>query len=126
MTLVIDETTYNVPIISINRKPAALFKFAERTQDGKLHSEMIGQFYNYDLVVGQSLRSSDYAAFWVKLTEAVESHEITLPDEDGDRTFTCYFADVKDTMVKDLVSGHYFKGLAFSVIATDPSVVPSS
>jgi hypothetical protein len=126
MSLVIDGTTYDLPLKVINRTADLLFKYGERTEDGVLHSEILGVFYNYSVECGQSANNvADYAALWVKLTEAVESHTITMPDEDGDKTFTCYFADIKDETVKWNTTQNYFRGLSFSIIAISPAVVPA-
>lgn len=121
MSIVIDSITYNVPIKTLNRKADALDKFAERTEDGVLHREPIGVFYNYDVVMGMSANNvSDYAALFLKLTEAVESHTITLLGS----TFTAYIANVKDEAVKDDGVNRYYRNLSFSVIAISPTITP--
>lgn len=120
MTIVIDSTTYDVPIISINRKAEMLYKFAERTVDGILHSELIGEYTNFDVVMGMSKNNvSDYAALFLKLTEPVTSHTITILGT----SFSCYFAGIKDEVVKDKGTP-YFRNLGFSVIATSPTRTP--
>ena len=125
MSLVIDSVTYNLPIKIINRKADALYKYAERVESGELKSELIGFYFNYDVEVGQSANNIvDYAALWVKITEPVESHEITMPDESGTLTFDCYFANIKDEVVKWKTAQNYFRNLSFSIIAISPSRVP--
>lgn len=127
MSLTIDGTTYNLPLKVVNRTASSLFKIAERTADGHLHTETIGWFYNFDVEVGMSANNvTDYAALWVKLTEPVESHEITMPNESGSLTFDCYFADINDTVMKWNEGGvNYFKNLSFSVIGISPARVPA-
>jgi hypothetical protein len=121
MTIVIDSTTYNVPIKSINRKAEALDRYAERTEDGVLHRELIGVYYNYDVVMGMSANNvTDYAALFTKLTEAVASHSVTLLGN----TFTAYVAGVKDEAVKDNGVTRYYRNLSFSLIAVSPTVTP--
>ena len=121
----IDGTTYNIPYTVVNRKAEMLYKFAERTEDGVLHSELIGVYYNYDLQMAQSKEhTSDYTALWVKLTEPVESHTVIVPDESGTLTFTAYFANVRDGLIKEGAT-NYFKGLSFSIIATSPARTPA-
>lgn len=125
MTITIDSVTYDLPLKVVNRTASSLMKYAERTEDGVLHTETIGWFYNYDVEIGQSKNNvADYAALWVKLSAAVESHEITLPDEDGTKTFNCYFAGVKDEAVKWNTTQNYFRNLSFSIIAISPAVTP--
>ena len=125
MSIIIDTVTYNLPLKIVNRKAEILFKFAERTADGVLHSEPIGTYYNYDVEVGMSKNNvTDYAALWLKLTEPTGEHEITLPDESGDLTFDCYFANIKDDVAKTGAT-NYFRNLSFSVIAISPARVPA-
>lgn len=125
MSIIIDSTTYDIPLKVVKRKAELLFKFAERTQDGHLHSEIIGTFYNFDCEAGMSANNvSDYAALWVKITEPTETHEITMPDESGTLTFDCYFANISDQVVRQKSGTNYFRNLAFSVIATTPARTP--
>lgn len=125
MSLVIDGVTYNIPLKVVNRKADMLYKYAERTVDGKLHSELIGVYYNYDLECGPSRENpSHYTALWVKLTQPVEEHEITLPDESGSLTFDCYFANIRDEVVRQKGGTNYFRNLSFSVIAISPARTP--
>ena len=50
--ITIDGTQYDVPIVSMKRSADDLYKYAERTEDGVLHSEKIGVYFNYQIVVG--------------------------------------------------------------------------
>lgn len=126
MFLTIDSVTYNIPLKPIRRKAELLFKYAERTEDGILHTQVIGTYFNYDLELGDSVYDLDeYILLWQKLTEPVESHTITIPDEDGVHTFDCYFANINDREVKATNAGaRRFKDLSFSVIATSPARTP--
>ena len=125
MSIVIDSTTYNVPLKVVTRKADFLYKYAERTEDGVLHSELIGVYYNFDVEVGMSTNNvTDYAALFLKLTEAVETHQITLQAPSSYTTFSCYFANVKDEVAKDKGTP-YFRNLSFSVIAISPARVPA-
>src|SRR5574340_410654 len=99
--IIIDGITFNIPIVSIHRKADFLDKYAERTEDGILHRELIGVYFNYELKFGSTAPNTEYAALWQKLTEPEEFHTVTLPDEDGDFTFTAYFAGVSDDLRKD-------------------------
>jgi hypothetical protein len=124
MSITIDSTMYDIPIKVVNRKADTLYKYAERTEDGVLHSELIGVYYNYDLECGMSANNvTDYAALWLKLTEPVESHTIVLPDESDTLTFDCYFANVRDEVTKTGAT-NYFRNLSFSVIAISPARTP--
>lgn len=122
MSLVIDGTTYNVPVLSIGRKADFLDKYAERTEDGVLHRELIGVYFNYQLKLGSSASNTEYAALWAKLTEPTEFHTVIVPDEDGDFTFTAYFANISDELRKDKGAAQKFwKNLTVNFIAKEPA-----
>ncbi len=121
MSITVDGITYNVPLKTINRNAEPLYKYAERVENGDLKSELIGVYINYDLSAGMSKSNvDDYAALFLKLTEPVPSHEITLL---GD-TFQCYFANVKDEVAKQTPDQIYFRNLTFSVISISPTRKP--
>lgn len=118
----IDGTTYNIPVLSLTRKADFLDKYAERTEDGVLHRELIGVYYNYQLTFGHTNDTAEYASLWDKLTEPEEFHTVVVPDEDGESySFTAYFANVGDTLrrVKDSVT--FFKTLTVNFIAKSPA-----
>jgi hypothetical protein len=120
VTIVIDSVTYDVPIKALRRKADKLYKYAERTEDGVLHSELIGVYFNYELQAGMSVSNvADYAALWTKITSADESYSITVLGT----TFNCYFANINDEVVKDKATDH-FRNLTFSVIAISPALTP--
>ncbi|RPJ29441.1 MAG: hypothetical protein EHM33_00920 [Chloroflexi bacterium] len=123
MSVVIDSTTYDVPFKVIDRSASTVDKYAERTEDGVLHRELIGVYFIYKLEFGMSLNNvTDYAALWLKLTEAAESHEITLL---GD-TYDCYFPDPKDKVVKiKNGSTYYYRDLSVTVIPISPTRTPA-
>lgn len=126
--ITIDSTTYDVNIKLISRKPDALYKYAERTQDGVLQKEIIGQYFNYDVQCGMSVNNvTDYAALFLKITEPVEFHTITnMPGAPtGYESFECYFAGIKDDVAKWTDAGvKYFRNLSFSIIQRRPSRTP--
>ena len=126
MSLTIDSTTYNVNIKVINRRAEGLDKYAERTEDGILHRELIGWYFNFDVECGMSIHNvTDYAALFLKLTEPVAFHTVTMPAPSGYGTFECYFAGVRDEAVKWYVGGtQYFRNLSFSIIAKSPARTP--
>jgi len=93
--VIIDNQTYQVPVISMKRKAEFLDKYAERTADGQLHRELIGVFFNYQIQFGRA-SVSEYHRLWDKLTEPQEFHTVTVPDEDGFFTYKAYFSNVGD------------------------------
>ncbi len=123
--IIIGGHTYNIPVVSLTRTADFLDKYAERTEDGVLHRELIGVYFNYKLQLGATTDTAEYAALWDKLTEAVEFHSVTVPDEDGvSYTFTAYFASVGDELrkIKDAVT--FWKTLTVNFIAQSPARTP--
>lgn len=121
MTITIDTIEYDIPVISIERSADFLYKFAERTADGIMHSELIGVYFNYKLKFGATTDTAEYALLWDKLTEAEESHTVVVPDEDDTLTFTAYFSNVKDKLRRDKAAANYWKDLTVNFIAMEPA-----
>lgn len=119
--ITIDSVQYNVKIVEMKRSAEFLYKYAERTADGILNSEMIGVYFNYQIVFARNDDENAYIALWQKLTEPTEFHTVTLPDEDGTITFSAYFSNVKDNFVKILDDRTYITGLSVNIIAQKPA-----
>lgn len=125
MTIVIDGTTFDIPVTGIKRNAEFLDKFAERTEDGVLHRELIGVYFNYLLEFGRTTNTTEYAALWEKLTEPEEFHTVTVPDLDAaPLTFTAYFAGVSDELRKDTTAKTFWKNLRVNFIAKEPTRTP--
>jgi hypothetical protein len=124
MTIVIDSVTYDIPVDSIKRTADFLDKFAERTEDGVLHRELIGVYFNYTLKFGRTTNVVEYAALWQKLTEATEFHTVVVPDESGDYEFTAYFAGVSDNIRKVKNAQNFWQDLTVNFIAQEPANTP--
>lgn len=123
--ITIDGTDYDIPISGIKRNAEFLDKYAERTEDGILHRELIGVYFNYSLQFGRTNNTTEYAALWDKLTEATEFHEVVVPDGDGAPvTFTAYFAGVSDELRKDTDAKTFWKNLTVNFIAQEPRYTP--
>jgi hypothetical protein len=120
--IIIDGNEYDIPVISLDRSADFLDKYAERTNDGKLHRELIGVYFNYRLKLGSILDTAEYERLWAKLTEAREFHTVTVPDESGTPyTYTAYFSNVKDRLRKTQGVKNYFNGLTVNFIARKPA-----
>lgn len=125
MSITIDSIVYNIPVLSIRRAAEFLDKYAERTEDGVLHRELIGVYYNYLLQFGRTSDTTEYAALWDKLTEPVEFHEVIVPDGDGaPLTFTAYFAGVSDELRKTTDAKTFWKNLTVNFISQEPARTP--
>ena len=119
--ITIDGEVFNVPIVSIKRKYDFLDKYAERTEDGKLHREIIGGYQNYSIQFGTGADVAAYAALWLKLTEPVEFHTITIPDGDGVHTFEGYFSGINDEMVRYREPQAFYKNLTVNIVSREPT-----
>lgn len=119
--ITIDGTTYAIGVLSIQRKAEVLDKYAERSEDGVLHREILGVYFNYTLELGTITDTAVYAALWDKLTEPEEFHTVTVPDESGDYTFTAYLVGVSDEVRKISGVKNYWKGLKVNFIAQSPA-----
>lgn len=122
MTIVIDTISYDIPILSIKRKAEFLDKYAERTEDGVLHRELIGVYFNYELAFGRTTNTAVYAALWNKLTEVEEFHTVTVPDLDAaPYTFVAYFSNVSDELRRDTAAKTFWQSLTVNFIAQSPA-----
>jgi len=126
--IIIDGETFNIPILPpIKRTGDFLDKYAERTADGILHRELIGVYFNYQIKFAPTANVTEYARLWAKLTEPVEFHTVTVPDEDGDYTFTAYFSNVGDEIWKATpetgtnAARRFFKNLTVNFKAKEPA-----
>lgn len=119
--LYIDGIGYKIDVLSVKRTADFLDKYAERTENGDLERELIGVYFNYKLQLGPGIDRTEYALLWDKLTEPVEFHEVTVPDEDGDYTFTAYFSNVADELLRKVAEKNYWKNLTVNFIAKKPA-----
>jgi hypothetical protein len=122
--ITIDGTAYNVPFISLTRKADFLYKFAERTVDGNLHTEMIGVYFNYELKMGapnNATELAEYKLLWAKLTEADANHTVVMPDQ---TSFEAYFSNISDALRRDVSGTYYWKDLTVNFIAREPAATP--
>ncbi len=125
MTIIIDGVTYDVPVVAIDETCSFLDKYAERTEDGVLHRELIGTFHNQKIQFGSPHDMTAYNLLWVKLTEAKEFHTVTVPDVDGsDFTFTAYFSNVTRGLRKWDGSTTKWRDMTVNFTAQSPKATP--
>lgn len=125
-TVIIDTREYIVPVKKLTIRADALDKYAERTNDGVLHREMIGVYYNYEIEFASGYKYPDeYKLLWDKITEAKEFHDITLWDENGVHTFSGYFANPQNEILRIKGGITYWKSMSVSVVSKSPTKVPS-
>lgn len=117
--IIIDDVTYQVPIVELQRKGDILDLTANRTEDGVLHRDVIGTFYNYTLTIGTINDPDLYETLWDVLTAPVASHWIELPHDHI--RFEGYFGSCKDNIQLITEDGYKAKGLSFNLVATRPA-----
>ena len=116
----IDNVTYQVAIVKLQRKGDILDLTATRTEDGILHREVIGTYYNYTLEMIAPTDPELYGRLWWKLTEPVASHMIKLPYQP--QAFEGYFGSCKDDIKLIDENGKFIgMGISCNLIATRPS-----
>lgn len=122
----VDGIQFDIPMVSLKRTADFLDKYAERTEDGELHRELIGVYYNYTLTAGTStdFGDTDYDAFWEKMTEPVEFHDISIPTKSGYYTFRGYISSVSDEYKKILDNEAEFTGFTCRFTAKSPARRP--
>ncbi len=122
----VDGIHFDIPMVSLKRSANFLDKFAERVETGDLERELIGVYYNYTLTVGESdaFGDTDYDAFWDKMTEPVEFHDISIPVKNGYYTFKGYISSVSDEYETVLDSETVFKGFTCKFTAKSPARTP--
>lgn len=121
--LVIDGQEFTVGILKMTRKGDILDKTANRTEDGNLHREVIGTYYNYTLEIRPGNDLEQYNRLWSILTEPVAYHDVQLPGMNKPEEM--YFGSVQD-QVRMVMGEHgedvYYSGLTCNVICKKPSV----
>lgn len=120
--IIIDGVEYRVPIVELQRKGDILDLTATRTEDGTLHREVIGTYYNYTLNIGVINDYDLYNTLWNVLTAPVASHQIELPHDHIQ--FEGYFSSCKDNITMLTDEGYRARGLSCNLTATLPSRTP--
>jgi hypothetical protein len=123
--LKIDGTEYaKTNVYSLKRSADVLDKYAQRTEDGELHREVIGTYYNYDLELGCD-DTSEYNRLFDALAEPTASHTIYIPCDDGgntSQTFEAYISSVKDEVnIIDYDGTTHWKNLTCKFTAMKPT-----
>ena len=117
--IIIDDVEYKVPLVELERKGDILDLTANRTEDGVLHREVIGTYYNYTLNIGIVNDPDLYNTLWEVLTAPVASHWVELPHDHV--RFEGYFGSCKDNIQMITDDGIRAKGLSFNLVATRPA-----
>lgn len=118
----IDGTEYRVPIMPLKRKGDVLDLTANRTEDGVLHREIIGTYYNYTIAVERCGDPAVYEAFWWTVTSP-SNHTVVLPY--ATEEIECYFGSCQDEIFFVNASGKRVKGFSCNMVAVRPARRPN-
>lgn len=114
----IDGVMYRVAIVSLKRKADILDKYAERSEDGILHREVIGTYHNFTLNIGVVNDLNLYNTLFEVLSAPVASHMVELPHDHVQ--FEGYFSSIQDEIDRVSDNGTRYKGLSCNLIAVQP------
>lgn len=71
-----------------------------RTNDYSMHRDIIGTFYNYNIIIEpQGDNVDDYDAFYEQITAPVPSHIMTFPCGQETLTFNAYVTKAEDKLI---------------------------
>ena len=123
--LIIDGTTYNIPLVSIKRTLDFLEKYAERSEDGDVQIETIGLYKNYTISIGLIDDAKLYDQLIEHITDCENRfHHVILPDASKQFDFYGYFSNIKDEVEKVLENGAQYKGLSWKMTSKKPYKTP--
>lgn len=120
--LIIDKVEYPVALAEVKRKADILDKYAYRSEDGHLHREVIGTYYNYELKIGIEHNKELYNTLFEVLSAPVPSHEVCLP-HDG-VTYEAYCSSISDAVLRIEDDGTLYTGLSCKFTAMKPRKIP--
>lgn len=121
--IIIDGKSYAVRVTELKRTADILDKYAERTEDGELHREVIGTYYNYQLKIGVRAGERDlYNELFDVLSAPVDSHKVELPHDHVE--FDGYFSSISDSIRLVDDDGFDAVGLTCKLTAMKPRRTP--
>lgn len=123
--LIIDGTTYDIPLVKIDVTFDFLEKYAERVETGEIKLETIGGYQNYTIEIGTIDDADTYQALWDHVTDATNRfHKVILPDTKSTFEFYGYFSSIKSSIEKVYSSGALFKGFSWKMTEKNPTKTP--
>ena len=123
--LIIDGTTYDIPLVKIDRTFDFYEKYANRSEDGDIKIETIGGYQNYTVEIGTIDDPASYQALWDVITDCSNRfHTVVLPDSVNTFSFYGYFSSIKDSIERVYDSGVLFKGLSWKMTEKKPTKTP--
>lgn len=119
--LIIDHIEFQAEVEDLSRQAEFIDKFANRSEDGVLHRQILGVYFNYQLKLHCD-DPDEYARLWQKLTEPEEFHTVVVPCEDGEYMFEAYFSGISDRLLlHDRRGINHWTDLTVKFIAKAPA-----
>lgn len=116
----IDENTYDVGIISLQRSIDRDLKYDVTTEDGKRYRETRALYPVYQITLG-SITRREYDRLYADLVNYDETHTVTLPDGQEERVFEATVELGSDSLsMLDRNGVRYWEGLSLTITGVDP------
>lgn len=119
----IDGKNFSAIVTSLRRNfSVADGENAGRTQDGVMHRDLIGTYYNYTITLKTNLMNRDaYNELYDIISAPVESHMIWAAFGDGIMGFRAYITSGSDDLIREYAPNKRLWGnLTFDFIAMEP------
>lgn len=122
MSLVtIDNTSYDVGVIRITRKASQKVESLGTTLDLRKHYDVKGTYYDYEVEFHpRKMSRDDYDTLYEVLTDATESHVVTLPYGQTTITFEARVTTTDDVMLAKYGNKVYWGGIKVTFEALTP------
>ena len=117
----VDDKAYNVDVTSLKRSAAVMDgEKAGRTLDARMHSDIIGTFYNYSITLNtRGMDAADYDDLYELLTAPVNCHVLQVPYGQSTIEFEAYIANADDAL-KRIGTINVWADLTLNFIAMEP------
>lgn len=121
MLIEVDGNSYDVINSELTRSFQVLDgENAGRTLDGEMHRDVIGTYYNYTWKL-EPKTVEDYSTLYDVLSAPDDYHTITVPYNQGTKTFRAYVTNGQDQLRRQEDGVNYWTGLSINFIAISPN-----
>lgn len=98
--VIIDNESFDVGIVKIDRKATIEKESLGQTQDGTTHFNTIGTRYDFDVTFAtRKMNVAEYDRLYEVLTSPVDTHEVTMPYGQTTITFNASISAANDSMI---------------------------
>lgn len=115
-------------VLSVKRTFAILDgENAGRTMDGAMQRDIVGTYYNYNLVIDpMESDPEEYDALYEAISSPVDSHEVIFPYGRSVLTFRAYVANGEDELFDASSGMNRWDNLTVNFVAMEPQRRPAS